>query len=164
MNNAVEHDYLTTILSYDQVTGEFTWKCGMNNFVMAGDRAGSQRPSGVWYTRILGKNYLLHRLAWFYVTKAWPASLIDHINGDNGDNRFCNLREATPSQNSQNQKKAKRGRVNDLPLGVDRQGELFVGRIIVKGKYIYLGHHKTPELAHLAYVDAKRKYHSHGTL
>lgn len=164
MTQELTHEYLISVISYNKITGKFTWLCDRSPFVRKGAVAGSKRPSGVWYTRILGKNYLLHRLAWFYVHKNWPEALIDHINGDCSDNRFSNLREATYSQNSENQKRAKAGRICNLPLGVDKQGELFVARIRVKGKYIYLGHHRSPQLAHDAYVVAKRKYHSHGTL
>lgn len=49
-----------------------------------------------------GEQYLAHRLAWFYVTGEMPPMFIDHINGKPDDNRFENLREATPQQNGFN--------------------------------------------------------------
>ena len=45
-----------------------------------------------------------HRLAWLYVTGAWPTKDIDHINGVRDDNRWENLREASASENGMNKR------------------------------------------------------------
>ena len=52
-----------------------------------------------------GSRYRAHRLAWLYMTGEWSRGDIDHINTYKADNRFCNLREATRSQNSANSPK-----------------------------------------------------------
>jgi hypothetical protein len=38
---------------------------------------------------------LAHRVAWFYITRRWPADQIDHANHNKADNRFINLREVS---------------------------------------------------------------------
>lgn len=107
-------DYLASILSYDEFTGNLTWlprdsssRSGMIfNSKFAGKRAGSQSKSK--YRRIGfildGKRYLMleHRVAWAIHTGAWPSDEIDHINHDTTDNRFCNLREVCRNKNSKN--------------------------------------------------------------
>lgn len=48
------------------------------------------------------KKVRAHHLVWAWMTGGWPDSEIDHKNNDRDDNRFCNLREATVSQNRRN--------------------------------------------------------------
>jgi hypothetical protein len=44
---------------------------------------------------------------WALVHGRWPKQTIDHANGETLDDRLENLREATPSEQQWNQKKAK---------------------------------------------------------
>jgi hypothetical protein len=98
------------------------------------------------------------RLAWFYTTGAWPKDQIDHIDGNKSNNRFANLREATPSQNTQNQRRAMR--TNKLGiLGVILARGKFRAQIWFDGKNKFLGYFATAEAAHAAYLAAKRKFH-----
>jgi HNH endonuclease len=97
---------LRELLHYDPNTGEFRWRMAKKG-TYAGAVAGRYNTDGDGYRQI-GINrrlYKKHRLAWFYMTGAWPRHEIDHINGDRGDNRFCNLREATASENRRNMRK-----------------------------------------------------------
>lgn len=85
-------------LGYRQDNGEFFWRHN-------GKKAGCKNvhPSqGYVVIRIAGKLFRAHRLAWLYVHGEWPKNEIDHINGDRSDNRICNLREATSTQNKMN--------------------------------------------------------------
>lgn len=111
---------------------------------------------GYLTVRIFGRSYKAHRLAWLYMTGAWPALDVDHKNGVHDDNRWDNLREVTMSVNQQNQRKAQRGNVVGL-LGVSAKRKKFSARIHLNGKTILLGVHDTPEMAHAAYLKAKRE-------
>jgi HNH endonuclease/AP2 domain len=153
---------LREVLNYDPETGIFTWKLRTSWRVRVGDFAGSQfgkrRQIGVD-----GVDHYVHRLAWLYVYGVWPASGIDHMNGDPSDNRICNLREATQAQNMQNLRKADKDSKTGF-LGVSEDKKKFTARIMANGKKYHLGNFSTPEEAHAAYVQAKRRLHEFNTL
>lgn len=83
-------------LNYDPITGWFN----------SGSKlVGSYRKNGYLSVVINRKSHLLHRLAFLFMTGAFPSNDVDHINGLRDDNRWCNLREATRSQNLKNRTK-----------------------------------------------------------
>jgi len=97
----ISHTRLLEILDYDPKTGIFRWKISAGR-AKAGSVAGTRLANGYWHVMIDYKYHSSHRLAWFYVTRAWPKDAIDHKNGNQGDNSFENLREATRAQNRWN--------------------------------------------------------------
>jgi hypothetical protein len=107
--------------------------------------------------------YLEHRVIWLWVTGEWPLHGIDHIDGVKDNNRWANLRDVSPSVNSQNTKRAKAGSSTGL-LGVTRMGSRFQAKIMTRGKMAYLGTFATGQLAHEAYLAAKRELHEGNTL
>lgn len=145
-------------LDYNPDTGVFTRK-------ISGRGRGWQRSgstgfnSGRGYIKIFldGKVYFAHRLAWFMTYGSWPEAEIDHINGDRSDNRLCNLRVASSSQNKA---RSIRHKTSDLPRGVKRHHNRFSARIKVAGKQVYLGMFATADDAHAAYcVASKDAFH-----
>ena len=150
------------VLRYDPDTGEF-WRTADAPANVAGKPANAKDRLGYVCFRVNGKMYKAHRLAWAFVHGEFPDGDIDHINGNPSDNRICNLRLASHSLNLQNQRRAKSNNSTGL-LGVCPNGSGWRAEIRVNGKKVNLGTHKTPELAHVAYVEAKRKYHEGCTL
>ena len=94
-------DRLKELLAYRAETGEFCWKRTKGR-MKAGQRAGATDAYGYRVIRVDGVLYKAHRLAWLYTRGRWPSGLLDHINRVPGDNRACNLREATQSENMHN--------------------------------------------------------------
>lgn len=95
----VTQQRLKSELEYNEETGHFIWRRGRNK----GKRAGSPIKNGYRTIRIGGRRgtfFYEHRLAFLYVSGNWPPADVDHINRDRADNRFCNLRLATRSQNN----------------------------------------------------------------
>lgn len=157
---------LRELLSYDSETGVFTWRTKPSPRLPAGCVAGTRLPNGYRHIKLAGRYYKAHRLAWLYVTGAWPALDIDHRNGSRDENWFNNLREATGSLNQQNRRVASRGKKSCNLLGAyrHRPGNCWHSRIRVSGRVISLGYFNTPEEAHTAYVKAKRRLHEGCTI
>jgi hypothetical protein len=162
-------EQLRAVIHYSPETGVFTRLVRLANRHHAGDRADtaitSPRLFGYRRVGLFSQRYMAHRLAWLYVYGEWPKLSIDHINGDKGDNRICNLREADDRINLENLRKAKITNKVGL-LGVIKQKDSIQwrARIQVRGKGIHLGLFKSPEEAHQAYLVAKRKYHEGCTI
>ena len=127
------HDYLTTILHYDPITGNFTWLQKRRGTATKGSIAGFNNGNGYQTIYVGRKRYRLHRLAWFYMTKEWPKDMIDHINGNGLDNRWCNLREATRSQNAQNSKLRNTNTTGVKGLTRDVTNNRWKAQIVVDG-------------------------------
>ena len=140
---------LRELLHYDRDTGEFRWWKRVGDEVRLGEKAG--------YLEICidERWYQAHQLAWRYMTGRWCRPVIDHRDGDATNNRWTNLRRATPSQNTAN------GRRPPTNTSGYKGVSLFRGRwrafICHKGRSINLGTLTTPEAAHAAYVAAARK-------
>ena len=82
---------------------------------------------------------------------------IDHKNRNPLDNRRCNLRYATRTQNKFNRGVRKDSKIG--LKGVERSGSGFSSRIMIEGKRTYLGIFRTPEEAAAAYEEAARRLH-----
>jgi hypothetical protein len=150
------------IFHYNPETGVFTRNhdSGRNK---AGKPTGSVLPSGYVFLSFNKKRLIAHRVAWLYFYGSYPCGFIDHINGVLTDNRISNLRVASNEQNQQNRKRAQITNSTGL-LGVSRFRKIWRARITVNSKEIHLGLFKTPEEAHSAYIEAKRKLHTFCTI
>jgi HNH endonuclease len=92
---------LKSIINYDPQTGRMTWKAPLNNRRRAGDLVGCLDDDGYRHFGLDGKYYTVGRAAYFYMTGDWP-NRIDHINRIRTDDRWINLRNVTPQNNSMN--------------------------------------------------------------
>lgn len=138
METLITHDDLLRQLRYDAETGAFTWKVKSKKSSIGGG-AGGVRPHGyemigLWYRR-----YYSHRLAWFYITGKWPAGQIDHINGDRSDNRFCNLRIATHSENQHNRGRQINNRSGAPGVHWANREQRWIAKIKINGKTRHIG-------------------------
>lgn len=155
---SLSHATLLSLLDFCPHSGVFSWRVKASSTAMPGYAAGHVNKNSYCRVKVQGKLYLAHRLAWFYAYKVWPVGHIDHIDGDKSNNRLSNLRVVTIRGNQQNQSRAhKRNKSGLLGVATHRSG--FTSRISNNGKVVYLGLFKTPEEAHQAYLEAKRKYH-----
>lgn len=98
----VTFSYLQEILSYSPDNGQWRCKKAYSPQSYPGKKVGWMHDQGYCCLTINNKKYKLHILAWFYMTGVWPKVDIDHIDNNRSNNKWLNLREATPSQNGAN--------------------------------------------------------------
>ena len=173
-------EVLRQLLRYEPETGKLFWKeREISHFDHTSDPAAQMAR---WNSRhagaealtcrqhwghmtgsVLGINVAAHRVVWAIHHGSWPSEMIDHINGDASDNRIENLRDATPQENSRNQKR-RRNNTSGV-LGVNRVDGKWRAQIHHNGRNLTLGRFSTIEEAAAARKEAETMlgYHdNHG--
>lgn len=150
---------LRELLHYNPETGVFIWRVFRCGRAMPGAVAG-RKTGGYWCINIDGKTHKAARLAWLYVTGDWPEHVVDHRDTNKLNNCWGNLRDITQPNNLQNQRRARSDNLLGL-LGVTKHAKnnKFQARITLDKKTLSLGYFHTPDEAHAAYVEAKRRLH-----
>lgn len=162
--NDLTAEFVRSILDYDPETGVLTWRLRTDvdhewNTSWAGKPAGRVDH---WGYRVLSINFLeykAHRIAWLHVTGAWPKDFLDHVNGARADNRLCNLREASQSQNMANRSVTKRSSSGVKGVQWDAKNKKWRASIAVNRKAFNLGRYKDLEDAKAAYAKAVVRFH-----
>lgn len=157
--NMITQLRLTELLSYDGDTGLFFWKKGRGK-AGAGAKAGVINARGYVQIGIDKKVHLAHRLAWIYYYGSKPSMHIDHINRIKTDNRISNLRDVSPSQNSQNTVASCRSRSGIKGVSWDKKRKKWSASIVYLGKSYALGRFHNMQDAVNAYVFGAMKYHT----
>lgn len=150
ISTPVRHEELVQLLSYNPYTGFFHWLVEGRTYLPGQEAGHTNKRDG--YVRISLDNvsYMAHQLAWFYTTKGW-VDMIDHKDTVTNNNKWENLRAATPLQN-----------VGNANLH-DRSTTGFKGVNLKNGRYRahcqgkHIGNFDTAEEAALAYDNRARK-------
>lgn len=159
---------LRTLVRYYPATGDFTWRRRPLSMFRAGKRWSAKENQARWNTRFAEKPALncsdetgyksgrifrvlhrAHRVAFLYQLGRWPTGTVDHINHDPGDNRWCNLREATQQENLWNTRPIS-GAASKYK-GVHLADGLWLAAITVNGNSRRLGTYTSEEDAAVAY-------------
>jgi hypothetical protein len=165
-----EVERLRQVLAYDRESGVFTWlvdRTMPTGGIVLPSRIGTVAGcinGGRVSICIFGRQNLAHRLAWLYVYGSWPRMPLDHIDGDQTNNRISNLRMATKSQNGQNVKKARRNSKSGV-LGVywNKRFSKWIAELTLDGKRVHCSYHRLIDDAAAAYAKAKSEFHPFST-
>jgi hypothetical protein len=144
-------------LAYDKHTGKF-YRVRNSARRQIGDEAGYPTGDGYLRAKIGIRNFFLHRLAWLIEHGEWPNGEIDHINGDRKDNRICNLRLASRSQNMMNSRAKSTNRLGVKGVRKMPSGQ-YQTRIRGNGKTYHLGTFQTLPEAIAAWNAAAEQIH-----
>ncbi len=160
VNIILNPNYVRSILNYNIATGELFWRVNRSNKIKDSLAGSISKKDGYCRVRIDNGSYLAHRLIWLIVGGEWPEGRLDHINRIKSDNRWCNLRECTNSQNLINANISKSNTSGYKGVVLRKNNQKWRSRITVNYKRISLGDFDTKEEAYDAYCTASRKYFS----
>lgn len=165
MNKDPSQQRVQELFTYDSETGLFCWKNNSGRYgrIKAGTPAGCVCTGGYMQVRVDGNLRMLHRLAWIYSNGPVTTEMVDHIDGNRLNNRLSNLRQATRSMNAQNIRRANSLSKHGV-LGISPGHKGWKASVSVNNKQRYLGVFPTQELAHAAYLAAKRELHEGCTI
>lgn len=122
---------LREVLNYNPETGEFHWR----------EQAGSIDANGYRVITIDGQQYPATHLAVLFMTGELPTDgmHVDHRNRTPGDDRWENLRVATPSQNAANTSLYKSNKSGARGVVWDAAVSKWMAYIKVNGKQRTIG-------------------------
>lgn len=106
-------------------------------------------------TLIDGKTVYLHQM----IMNAPKGQQVDHINMDKTDNRRCNLRYATHTENQQNKGLRKDSTTGYKGVCFDKRSGKYIAYINAAGSRTYLGYYPDKKLAAEAYDKAAKNLH-----
>ena len=124
---------LKELLHYDSETGVFTRKMsrGGNKAGVVVGSTNKRKYLRVW---VDGNFYALHRLAFLYMDGSFPEGVVDHINGEEIDNSWDNLRDTTMKENMRNSKMSTRNTSGAVGVSFHKATGKWRARIGPQGK------------------------------
>lgn len=152
---------LREVLHYDPETGVFTNLLSRQGSKPVGAVLGTpgrnpKRDIECVVIRVFGALHKAHRLAWLYMTGAWPEHTIDHIDHNPLNNRWSNLRDVTIQHNTQNKV---RSWAASGCMGVQRIGNRWQAQVNANKKVVFRKTFDTLEEADAAAREARRIHH-----
>lgn len=151
-------DVLRELLDYDPLSGIFRWKKHRGGKACPGALAGTPHIAGYIRIVVCGRRVFAHRAAWALMTGEWPKGHIDHINSDRTDNRFANLSDKTPTENSRNASRLKNNTSGICGVSWHKKARKWMAVIVVNDRQKYLGLYANIEDAKAARGRAELEY------
>lgn len=130
-------ELLKEILYYNKNTGNFHWIKPSHFTPQVKGRIAGSVHNGYISITIDGTPYRAHRLAFLWMTGRVPTE-VDHVNRKRNDNKWCNIREVTHTENMKNQPIAKNNKTGVSGISIRKDNNKFMVKIGVKGNPTHL--------------------------
>lgn len=160
-NKSLTQERLKELVQYDPETGIFINLSMPSRKRGIGSILGREDYDGCIMISVIEKSYPAHRLAWLYMTGSMPNGYIDHINHIKGDNRFVNLRDVSPKENSRNKALRPTNTSGYHGISLDKLSDIWKVTIGVNGYVIDLGSFKNKNDAIIARKMAEYEHGFH---
>lgn len=155
----ITRDQLKELISYDPQTG-ICIRINVPKYqpYLTGKPAGSRRKDNRLVMKVNNKSKFMSHWIWLYMTGELPPKnmVIDHLDRDPSNDRWNNLRLATPQENMRNLSIGKSNK-SGIP-GVYFSKNKWTAQISLDEKQIYLGSYDTKENAIQARKTAELQY------
>lgn len=151
-------DNLKKIIDYNPDTGIFTWIQSTALKIKIGQVAGTETKNGYRQLRYKNKCYLLHKLAFLYMTGSIPIE-VDHIDTVKDNNKWNNLRGSTKAQNQHNVSLRVDNTSGIKGVCWNKKTKRWITYLKVQGKVIHRGCFINIEDAKSDIRLAREKYH-----
>lgn len=148
----ISAERLREALYYDPNSGEFSWKQKTSIRSKVGKTAGLSCKADYQRISIDNRRYKAHHLAWLYMTGEWPNGIVDHKDGQKSNNRWDNLRIATPRENRANSPVNANNKCGRK--GVHKVGRKWRALLQTTDERMHLGYFECLDSAAAAYEDA----------
>jgi hypothetical protein len=153
----VSQSKLKRLFEYNPDTGLFTRLVQQSANAMVGQVVGTVDGKGYLHVSIDKQFYLLHRLAFLYMTGSIP-KYVDHKNRIRIDNKWCNLRSCDCKYNAGNSGIHKHNTSGYRGVSQNKKSGKWHAQIKIYGKQTYLGRFDTPEEAADIYDKAAKEH------
>ncbi len=152
-------EYVRSIINYQPDTGKMT-SLVKRGGLRVDQEVGTIIPQGYRQIFIGYWSYRASRLAYLIMEGEWPPDglFMDHIDGDRANDKWSNLRLATPQQNARNRKPCKRNTTGIVGVHPVKRNGQWGAEIGVDGSNIKLGCFECQADAVEARCKAERHY------
>ena len=138
--------------------GELIWKVSLSNRAPKGSKVSGVNPAGYKRLRVRGDLYMAHKIVWL-LHHGYIPGMVDHIDGDPGNNRIENLRLCGKTTNGYNAKISKRNTSGVKGVSWNKMNKNWRAGIQVDGKRVEVGSFPSKSEAISAISKARYKYH-----
>ena len=156
----INQETVKNLFYYDVESGMLFWRIGNGRNVKPWQEAKALNGNGYCTAKVNGKSYLTHRLAWLYVYGEFPKEDIDHKNRIRNDNRLCNLRAVSRTDNCQNISLPSHNKSGHIGISWFKSHKSWTVYVKVNKKNKWLGNYKNLDDAIAARKAGEKQYYN----